>query len=397
MAESTTKTGGFSFSSLKTSDIFPSRPGLYKYLERIYTQPSSEGGSLGGIRSLYLRVKRDRVYKKVTLTDIRRFLASQPSYTIHKPTRIHHSTAHIFSAGPGYLVQGDLCDLSNLAEFNSQVHFLVCTVDTFTKFIHCVPVIRKDAKSVCNALKKIFPDYNSSCLYFEADEGREFTNFRVRQLFDEYDTKLITTRGNWHCSYIERKIKDIKSRIWNYLTANNTKTYLSALDKIIDSINATPSRRTGYAPKNINFTNVHEVFDRLYHKTFPLSGLAGKLPPIENYKLHVGSYVRISTYKTIFDKRHKFNYSNELFILKRLVHSHPLQVVVMSMDLQDIIGKFYANEVEPVLITDETFFQIESVLKTLKIDNSTYYYVKWLNYPESCNSWILEKHLLKKE
>ncbi len=398
MAENVLKNSGLSFSSLKTSDIFPSRPGLYQYLQNIYTQPSSKGGSLGGIRNLYLRVKADGIYKKVTVSDIRRFLATQPSYTVHKPTRIHHPTAHIFSAGPGYLVQGDLADLSILAPYNKNVHFLVCTVDTFTKFTNCVPVQRKDATSVCNALKKIFPDYNSSCLYFEADEGREWTNFQVQQFLQKYDTKLITSKGNWHCSYIERKILDIKSKIWNYLTANDTKSYLPALDQIIDSLNSTPSRQTGYAPKNIDFTNIHEVFQKLYHKTFPISGLGGKLPAPKNYKnIHVGSYVRISTFKTVFDKRHKFNYSREIFIVKRLVHSHPLQVVLMSMDYQDIIGKFYINETEPVIITDQTFFQIEKIIKTAKLHNSVYYYVKWRDYPETCNSWIPKNELLKKK
>ncbi len=148
MGDTTTNKDGFLFSSVKSSDLFPSRPGLYQYLQDIYTNPSSKGGSLGGIRGLYLRVKSDAIYKNVTVSDIRRFLSTQPSYTVHKPARTHFPTPHIFSAGPNYLVQADLCDLSNISEYNKNTHFLVCTIDTFTKYTNCVPVQRLRASFV---------------------------------------------------------------------------------------------------------------------------------------------------------------------------------------------------------------------------------------------------------
>ena len=105
-----------------------------------------------------------------------------------------------------------------------------------------------------------------------------------------------------------------------------------------------------------------------------------------NYK--VADYVRISKYKNIFAKGCAPNWSEEIFVIKKIKNTVPWTYVISDLNGEEIVGSFYEKELQK---TNRKEFRIEKVIKT-KGDKL---YVKWKGYDNSFNSWIDKKDLIK--
>ena len=55
-------------------------------------------------------------------------------------------------------------------------------------------------------------------------------------------------------------------------------------------------------------------------------------------------YVRISKYKDVFAKRYVPNWSEEVFVIKKLKNSLPWTYVISDLNGEEIVGTFYKKE-----------------------------------------------------
>ena len=104
-------------------------------------------------------------------------------------------------------------------------------------------------------------------------------------------------------------------------------------------------------------------------------------------KFKVGDYVRISKCKNIFAKGYTPNWSEEVFVIKKVKNTVPWTYVINDLNGEEIIGTFYEKELQK---TNQQEFRIEKVIKK-KGDKL---YVKWKGYDNSFNSWIDKKDLV---
>ena len=104
-------------------------------------------------------------------------------------------------------------------------------------------------------------------------------------------------------------------------------------------------------------------------------------------KFKVGGHVRISKFKNIFAKGYTPNWSEEVFVIKKVKNTVPWSYVINDLNGDEIIGTFYEKKLQT---TNQQEFRIEKVIK-LK-DNKLF--VKWKGYDSSCNSWIDKKDLV---
>ena len=102
---------------------------------------------------------------------------------------------------------------------------------------------------------------------------------------------------------------------------------------------------------------------------------------------NVGDHVRISKYKNIFAKGYTPNWSEEIFVIKKIKNTVPWTYIINDLNGEEIIGTFYENELQK---TNEEEFRIEKVIK--KKDDKLY--VKWKGYDSSFNSWNDKKDLV---
>ena len=119
--------------------------------------------------------------------------------------------------------------------------------------------------------------------------------------------------------------------------------------------------------------NTHINFEKKVHDKDP--------------KFKVGDYVRISKYKNTFAKGYMPNWSEEVFVIKKVKNTAPWTYVTNDLNGEEIIRTFYEKELQK---TNQNEFRIEKVLKR-KGDEL---YVKWKGYDNSFNSWIEKKDLV---
>ena len=101
----------------------------------------------------------------------------------------------------------------------------------------------------------------------------------------------------------------------------------------------------------------------------------------------VGDHIRISKYKNIFAKGYTPNWSEEVFVIKKVKNRVPWIYVINDLNGEEIIGTLYEKELQK---TNQNEFRIEKLLKK-KGDKL---YVKWKAYDNSFNSWIDKKDLV---
>ena len=103
-------------------------------------------------------------------------------------------------------------------------------------------------------------------------------------------------------------------------------------------------------------------------------------------RLNVGDHVRISKYKNIFAKRYTPNWSEEMFVIKKVKNTVPRTYVINDLNDNEIIWTFYEKELQK---TNQHEFRTEKVIKK-KGDKL---YVKWKVYNTLFKSWIDKKDL----
>ena len=67
-------------------------------------------------------------------------------------------------------------------------------------------------------------------------------------------------------------------------------------------------------------------------------------------KFKVGNHVKISKYKNIFAKGYTPNWSEEIFVIKKIKNTVPWSYVINDLNGEEITGTFYEKELQKIRI-----------------------------------------------
>ena len=176
-------------------------------------------------------------------------------------------------------------------------------------------------------------------------------------------------------SVVERFIRTLKSKIYKYMTSISKNLYIDKLDDIVDEYNNTYHTAIKMKP-------IEPVKDNTYIN-------ADKEINNKDPKFKVGDHVRISKYKNIFAKGYMPNWSEEVFLIKKVKNTVPWTYVINDLNGEDITGIFYEKELQK---TNQEEFRIEKAFRR----KGNKLYVKWKGYNNSFNSWIDKANLVQK-
>ena len=107
----------------------------------------------------------------------------------------------------------------------------------------------------------------------------------------------------------------------------------------------------------------------------------------EDPKFKVDDCVGISKYKNIFAKGYMPNWSEEVFVIKKVKNTVPWTYVTNDLNGEEIIGTFYEKELQK---TNQKEFRIEKVIKR----KGEKLYVKWNGYDNLFHCWIDKRDLV---
>src|SRR6059036_753294 len=334
-----------------------------------YTDPS-HAGSFRGLQSI-------RRHAKVDENVAREWLMGEKSYTLHKQTKTKFRRRRTLAKGINELWQADLVDLGLLLNENDSQRYLLTCIDVFSKYARVEPLKNKTGNTLTAAFSKMIEE--KQCKLLQTDKGTEFLNASFQKLLKDRNIRHYTSENDdIKASVVERFNRTLKGMMWRYLTHTSSGRYIDVLPQLVSSYNNTYHRSIKMAPSEVTAQNEAVVRWRLYP--------SAALPPKWRYK--VGQSVRIKQSKRVFKKGYEPSWTEEVFTIASLYPSDPPTYIPKDLLGEEIKGKFYEQEIQPITHRTDDIYVVERVIKTRRRGKRTEYFVKWRNYPDKFNSWV---------
>jgi molecular chaperone GrpE (heat shock protein) len=228
-------------------------------------------------------------------------------------------------------------DFQKLSKHNKNFKYLLNVIDTFSKFAYGIPLKTKSSQEITAAFEKLFLNIKPRKLW--TDQGTEFTNNQFKKFLVDNNIELYHVYNEGKAVIAERFNRTLGEMIAKHLTSNNTKNYVSVLQKLIDEYNNKYHTSIKMSPVEAQKSeNVSTVFRNFYGDK--------ELVSDEKPKFKVGDRVRIYRWKSHFEKGRAENWTREIFVVSKVKKTNPITYELNDLNGEPILGGFYANELQ---------------------------------------------------
>ena len=214
----------------------------------------------------------------------------------------------MYSAFKDNIWAANLANMQLISKFNKRFRCLLCVIDIYSKYAWVVPLNDKKGVSIVNAFQSILKKSNRNPNKIWVDKGSEFSNRSIKSWLEKNDTEMYSTHNEGKSVVAERFIRTIKNKIYKHVTSISKNVYIDKLDDIVHKYNNKKHRTIKMKPIDVK-DNTYIDFDKEVNDNDP--------------KFKVGDDVRISKYKNIFAKGYTPNWSEEVFLIKKIKNTVP--------------------------------------------------------------------------
>lgn len=207
------------------------------------------------------------------------------------------------------------------------------------------------------------------------DQGKEFYNHFFQDLMRKHNINHYSTYSKMKASIVERFNRTISTKMWKLFSLQGTYKWCNIMKTVTDTYNNTIHRTIKMKPIEVNSINSNILLSTVYKENNTLN------TDVKS-KFKIKYYVRISKFKSIFEKGYTPNWSTEIFQIYKVQATEPVTYLIKDATNQVIKGSFY--EYELMKTQYPNIYLIERILR--KKGNKIY--VKWLGFDGSHNSWI---------
>ena len=227
---------------------------------------------------------------------------------LDKPIIRKFKKRKVYSSFKDNIWGADLADMQLLSKFNKGFRFLLCVIDIFSKYAWVIPLKDKKGISIVNAFQELLLSSKRKPNKIWVDKGSEFYNNSFKKWLQDNDTVMYSTNNEGKSVIPERFIRTFKNKIYKYMTSVSQNVYIDKLDDIVKEYNNTYHTSIKMKPVDVK-DNAYIDFKKEINNKDP--------------KFKVGDHVRISKYKNIFTKGYMPNWSEEIFIIKKIKNTVP--------------------------------------------------------------------------
>lgn len=295
---------------------------------------------------------------------------------IHRSARKNFVRRSVNLKGINDLWQADLIDFKSLKKYNNGYTYILVVIDCLTKYAWAVPLKSKSARCAVDAFNQILSTSGSRPANLQTDMGTEFYNESFQRLMQSFNINHYSSYSTKKASIVERLIRTLKNKLHISFSCNGSYKWVGkTLVDVLRTYNNSKHRITKHKPIDVTSENEEEVISNI--RTFNK-----KQNNKQKNKLKIGDYVRISKYKSSFDKGYTPNWSTEIFTIKTVNSTSPVTYNIVDQRNQPILGSFYREELQKTNYPN--VYLVEKVIKR----KGNKCLVKWLGLSDRENSWI---------
>jgi len=308
------------------------------------------------------------------------FLKNQEINQLYAPSKGTAKTFKSSMTTPNKILAMDLVDMQKFQLKGYK--YLFNAIDMSTRFVYSVALKNKTDAEVLNGFKKIYNQSKPKAI--RSDNGSEFINQKFKEYLEKNGIKQILGEAGKPQSngMIERANATIKELIQKSLEINPKFDWIKNLDKLIENINNSNHRVTGFTPNEIQtaFKNDDNVIlDSARDKELKI-----KKGNISKEVYEKGDLVRLHQPS---DKTRQV-WSNEIYEIER-VYKPKKPYSVYEYKVEGLKDRFKEEELLKVVgdpqnkIQKVQKFVISKLVKPVIKDNKEYYEVQWKGYRET--------------
>lgn len=297
---------------------------------------------------------------------------------LHASARKNFPRRRVIVRGYDDLWQADVVEMRPYARSNKGYNYILTIIDVLSKYAWAVPLKNKSGNEMSETIAKLIREDGRCPKNFQTDRGKEFYNANVQQLLKKHNINHYSTYSVMKASVVERLNRTLKNNMWKMFTLNGNYKWVDALPRIVAEYNARKHRTIGMKPIDVT----PAIADKLLKTVYSNVKIAAPA------KFKVGDQVRVSKYKTIFEKGYTPNWTTEVFKIIKVQKTNPVTYLLEDTRGNAVAGGFY--EYELLRVANPDVYLVEKVIR--KKGNKVY--VKWLGLDASHNSWINENNVL---
>ena len=220
-----------------------------------------------------------------------------------------------------------------ISKFNKGFRFLLCVIDIYSKYAWVVPLKDKKGVSIVNAFQSILNKSNRKPNKIWVDKGSEFYTRSIKSWLEKNDIEMYSTHNEGKSVVAERFIRTIKNKIYKHMTSISKNLYIGKLDDIVNEYNNTKHRTTKMKPIDVK-DNTYIDFGKEVNDSDP--------------KIKVGDPVRKSKHENNFAKGYTPNWSEEIFVIKKIKNTVPWAYVIDDLNDEELTRTFYEIELQKI-------------------------------------------------
>ena len=205
-----------------------------------------------------------------------------------------------------------------ITKSNKGFKFLLCVIDSFSKYYRVVPLKDKKGVIIVSPFQKILDDsteLHSMRISNKIWVGKrsEFYNISFKIWLNDNYIEMYLKHNEGKSVVAERFTRTLKTKIYKYMAWISKNLHIDKLDDIVNEHNNAYHRATKMKPADVKDNDP---------------------------KFKVGDYVRISKNKNIFTKRYTPNWSELVFLIKKVKNTVLWMTSLMTLKVKKILEHF---------------------------------------------------------
>ena len=280
------------------------------------------------------------------------------------------------------LWQANLVEMRPYAEQNRGHHSILTIIDAFSKYAWAIPVKTKSGRDMTAAFATVMRQSDRYPRNLQTDMSKEFYNAEFQRCVKTRGINQYSTYSVMKASIVERFNRTLKNLMWKQFSSNASYRWVDLLPALVHTYNHRKQRAINARPVDVTPTT------RLSFAANEPSSPSASKGVRRHAKFKVGDKVRVSKFKTLFEKGYTPNWSTEVFEIVTVQRTCPATYILRHSVGEPMSGGFYEYELHSVANPD--VYLVEKIIR--RKENQVY--VKWLGFDSSGNSWISSKDIL---